>query len=83
MLWMVQRLFYGKADGNLHMHDLNMREYVVLVPMIAMMLWMGIYSQSFLPSVSTQNTEILKMSQDRRTQVNERAIAVPEVRDAR
>ena len=73
MLWMVQRVFYGRADGNLHMHDLSTREYVALIPMIAMMVWMGVYSQSFLPAVSSQNTEILKMSQDRRTSVIEKA----------
>ena len=83
MLWMVQRVFYGRADGNLHMHDLGMREYFALVPMIVMMVWMGVYSQSFMPSVSQQNTEILKLSQDRRTAVNERALTTPGVRDAR
>jgi NADH-quinone oxidoreductase subunit M len=83
MLWMVQRVFYGKADGNLHMHDLSMREYVALVPMVAMMLWMGVYSQTFLPAVSSENTEILKMSQDRRAAAVERADTGVEVRDAR
>ena len=78
MLWMVQRVFYGKTDGNLHMHDLSTREYIALVPMIAMMIWMGVYSQSFLPAVSSQNTEILKMSRDRRA-----AMVATEVRDAR
>ena len=83
MLWMVQRVFYGKADGNLHMPDLSTREYAALVPMIAMMIWMGVYSQSFLPAVSSQNTEILKMSQDRRTTLIEKANVPAEVRDAR
>ena len=83
MLWMVQRVFYGKADGSLHMHDLSMREYAALVPMIAMMVWMGVYSQSFLPAVSSQNSEILKMSQDRRMVVLERAASLPEVQHAR
>ena len=73
MLWMVQRVFYGKADGNLHMYDLTTREYVALGPMIIMMVWMGVYSQSFLPAASSQNVEILKMSQDRRTVVIEKA----------
>jgi NADH-quinone oxidoreductase subunit M len=73
MLWLVQRVFYGRADGNLHMHDLSAREYIALVPMVAMMVWMGVYSQSFLPAVSSQNTEILKMSQDRRVVQVEKA----------
>ena len=78
MLWMVQRIFYGRADGNLHMHDLTTREYAALIPMLAIMVWMGVYSQTFLPAVSSQNAEILKMS--RRTVLIEKAM---EVRDAR
>ena len=66
MLWMVQRVFYGRADGSLHMYDLTKREYFALVPMVAMMVWLGVYSQSFLPAVSSENTEILKMIQDHR-----------------
>jgi len=33
------------------MPDLNLREWVVVVPLIAMMVWMGVYSKSFLDPV--------------------------------
>jgi NADH-quinone oxidoreductase subunit M len=95
MLWMVQRVFYGRvpgaavATGHGHghddhghghdhgdhghhgadshgMHDLTSREWIAIVPMVALMIWGGIYSQSFLPAISAQNTKILEMSKDTR-----------------
>jgi NADH-quinone oxidoreductase subunit M len=61
MLWMYQRVFYGNASDDLkhHMPELNMREWVCIAPLIVMMLWMGIYTQSFLPAVSETNSHIL------------------------
>jgi NADH-quinone oxidoreductase subunit M len=58
---MYQRVFYGNASDDLrhHMPELNMREWVCIAPLIAMMLWMGIYTQSFLPAVSETNSHIL------------------------
>lgn len=69
MLWMVQRVFYGKTSESVteHMHDLSMREWVALVPMVALMVWMGVYSQSFLPAIGAQNENILEMSKDTRS----------------
>jgi NADH-quinone oxidoreductase subunit M len=63
MLWMVQRVFYGKTPESVehHMTDLNLREWVALAPMIALMVWMGVYPQSFLPAVSAQNAQILQV----------------------
>ncbi|HEY4086927.1 MAG TPA: NADH-quinone oxidoreductase subunit M [Bryobacteraceae bacterium] len=61
MLWMYQRVFFGEASDDLkhHMPELNIREWVCIAPLIAMMLWMGIYTQSFLPAVSETNSHIL------------------------
>jgi NADH:ubiquinone oxidoreductase subunit 4 (subunit M) len=41
------------------MPDLVPREYFVMVPLIVMMVWMGTFPQSFLPSISATNTAIL------------------------
>jgi len=49
MLFLYRRLFYGplaKADVRA-MPDLNMREYVMFMPLILLVLWMGIYPASF------------------------------------
>ncbi|PIU32117.1 MAG: Fe-S-binding domain-containing protein, partial [Syntrophobacteraceae bacterium CG07_land_8_20_14_0_80_61_8] len=47
MLWMFQRVMYGKINNpmNLDLKDLSAREFVVILPMIAFMFWIGIYSQ--------------------------------------
>ncbi len=61
MLWLYQRTFLGKASENVahHMHDLTAREWAAIVPLIALMVWMGTYTQTFLPSISAQTARIL------------------------
>ena len=62
MLWMYQRTFFGETPETVrtHMRDLSPREFAVILPLIAMMLWMGMASQSFLPSIGAVNAGILK-----------------------
>jgi NADH-quinone oxidoreductase subunit M len=61
MLWLYQRLFFGQASEDLthHMPDLNLREYAIIVPLIALMLWMGTFTQSFIPPISASNAVLL------------------------
>jgi NADH-quinone oxidoreductase subunit M len=61
MLWLYQRVFYGKAshDVSHHVTDLTTREWAAILPLVALMFWMGIYAQTFLPAISAQNTTIL------------------------
>jgi NADH-quinone oxidoreductase subunit M len=65
MLWLYQRAFYGKASEGLahHMPDLSPREWAAIVPLIALMVWMGTYTQTFLPPISEQNALILQSTQ--------------------
>ena len=64
MLWMYQRVFYGEASDDVchHVHDLSAREFAAIVPLIVMMVWMGTYSQSFLPPVGKATSGILQQS---------------------
>jgi len=61
MLWLYQRVFYGEASDEVrhHMPDLKPREWAAIVPLILMMVWMGVYSQSFLPPVSKTTARVL------------------------
>jgi NADH-quinone oxidoreductase subunit M len=61
MLWMVQRVFYGETSAGVrdHVFDLRPREWAVIVPLLAMMIWMGVGSQSFLPTISATNQQTL------------------------
>jgi len=64
MLWMYQRVFYGEVSDGVrgHIPDLSAREWAAVIPLIAMMVWMGIGSQSFLPPVSQNTAVILKQT---------------------
>jgi NADH-quinone oxidoreductase subunit M len=61
MLWLYQRVFFGRASDDVshHMPDLNMREYAIIVPLIALMVWMGTFTQSFIPPISASNAVLL------------------------
>ena len=50
MLWMYQRVFLGKLTNpeNAGMKDLSARERMILIPILILMLWMGIYTDPFL-----------------------------------
>lgn len=65
MLWLYQRVFYGQAPDEVrrHVFDLNPREWAAILPLILMMVWMGIYSQSFLPAVRKTTARILEQTQ--------------------
>jgi NADH-quinone oxidoreductase subunit M len=62
MLWLYQRTFYGKASESVshHMTDLSGREWAAILPLLILMVWMGTYTQTFLPSISAQNARILE-----------------------
>jgi NADH-quinone oxidoreductase subunit M len=64
MLWLYQRAFYGKASESLkeHMHDLSPREWAAILPLLALMVWMGCYSQTFMPAIDATNASILEQT---------------------
>jgi NADH-quinone oxidoreductase subunit M len=75
MLWMYQRVFYGEVSEGVrhHVGDLSGREWAAVVPLLAMMVWMGVYAQSFIPAVATSTARVLEQ-----TQVNVRVrVAAP------
>ncbi len=49
MLWMFQRMFLGKVENpaNEGLKDLNWREVTVLVPLLIVILWIGLYPAPF------------------------------------
>jgi NADH-quinone oxidoreductase subunit M len=61
MLWMYQRTFFGKLNPEIkHFHDLQWRDWVPIVPLIVLMVWLGSYSQSFMPSISAATYQLLE-----------------------
>src|SRR4051812_13493358 len=64
MLWMYQRVFYGETSHEVrdHVPDLNLREWAAILPLIVMMVWMGVYSQTFLPVVGKNTARVLEQT---------------------
>ncbi len=53
MLWMFKRVFFGPQgelvkDEHHPLHDLNAREIAVMVPLVVMVFWMGLFPNHFL-----------------------------------
>jgi NADH:ubiquinone oxidoreductase subunit 4 (subunit M) len=44
------------------MPDLNTREWVAILPLLVLMVWMGVAAQHFLPSISASNAHTLSMT---------------------
>jgi NADH-quinone oxidoreductase subunit M len=50
MLWMLQRVLFGrvKNEKNKRLTDLNWRELGLLMPLLLLMIYMGVYPRPFL-----------------------------------
>ena len=49
MLWMYQRVIFGKVthEANLALRDLSLREWLVLAPILVFIVWIGVYPVAF------------------------------------
>jgi NADH-quinone oxidoreductase subunit M len=45
LLWALQRILFNPLDkpANTHIPDLNRRELALLVPLVAAIIWLGVY----------------------------------------
>jgi NADH-quinone oxidoreductase subunit M len=61
MLWMYQRVIFGEVTNpkNKQLVDLDLREKLILFPLVALIFWMGIYSESFLRKMDTSVNQVL------------------------
>lgn len=60
MLWMLQRVVFGKVTNpeNANLKDLNAREIGLILPLLALMLFMGVYPGVFLSRSKASVEEI-------------------------
>jgi NADH-quinone oxidoreductase subunit M len=65
MLFLYRRVVFGviTRDDVKAMLDLNWREIVVFVPMLAVVLWMGIYPSSFLKPIQPSIANLIESVQ--------------------
>jgi NADH-quinone oxidoreductase subunit M len=49
MLWMYQRVAFGAVthDENRSLRDLSLREWVVVLPLVLLIVWIGVYPAAF------------------------------------
>jgi NADH-quinone oxidoreductase subunit M len=64
MLWLYQRVFFGPAPEAIrtHVYDLTRREWTAMLPLVALMVWLGVGSETFLPAIRQTNAWILERS---------------------
>jgi NADH-quinone oxidoreductase subunit M len=79
MLWMFQRVMFGpiRHEENRALKDLNLREIVILAPLICLIVWMGVFPQFFLKKIDLSVQHFLY---DVKTRY-EAAIALPRAGD--
>jgi NADH-quinone oxidoreductase subunit M len=62
MLPMVQRIWFNAPDKeeNRNLQDLTGRELTVLLPLVAVMIWMGVYPKPFLDRTEASVEELIE-----------------------
>jgi NADH-quinone oxidoreductase subunit M len=62
MLWLYQRMMFGELtrEENRRLTDLSGREIALLVPIVVLMFWIGIYPNTVLRKMDVATTQILE-----------------------
>ena len=61
MLWMYQRVIYGKITRkeNEGLKDLSIREKIIIVPLLLLIFWIGIYPKPFLDRIEPAVKQVM------------------------
>jgi NADH-quinone oxidoreductase subunit M len=62
LLWLYQRVMFGSVthDVNKTLPDLNLREYAILIPLVFMAFWIGIYPKPFFNYINSPVDRIVR-----------------------
>jgi NADH-quinone oxidoreductase subunit M len=62
MLRVYQRVVFGQVTNprNRVLTDLDLREKLVLLPLVVLIFWMGVYSESFLRKMDGSVSQVLQ-----------------------
>jgi len=65
MLWMYQRIMFGKVTNpeNEKLKDLNLREKIILIPLIVAIFWIGIYPVNFFKKMEPSVKSLIENAQ--------------------
>jgi NADH-quinone oxidoreductase subunit M len=63
LLWMYQRVVFGPVTNpaNQGLRDMNMRELALLLPVLAFIVWIGVYPSTFLSLSSAKSKQIVAL----------------------
>lgn len=66
LLWMYQRVMFGSVTkpANAELKDLSKREWLVLVPIVVCIVWIGVYPSTLLQSTASASKRIVQMMED-------------------
>src|SRR5688572_8432379 len=59
-LRIVQKVFYGTEENVRDLSDLSIREKLILVPLVIIIIWLGVFPQPVLDTVSGANPSMKK-----------------------
>jgi NADH-quinone oxidoreductase subunit M len=67
MLWMFQRVMFGKLDNpkNQKLEDLNSREIAIMVPLVFLIFFMGLYPAPFINTMAPALDKVIAQSRVR------------------
>jgi NADH-quinone oxidoreductase subunit M len=68
LLWAIQRILFNPLDkpANARLTDLNGRELLLLAPLVAAIVWLGVYPQPVLDRMESSATQFVRMVEQRR-----------------
>jgi NADH-quinone oxidoreductase subunit M len=80
MLWMYQRVMFGKVTNSADhgLKDLNPRERLILIPLVLVIFWIGLYPKPFLSRMETSVASLLEFTDMKLAAQKEGRFSVPE-----
>jgi NADH-quinone oxidoreductase subunit M len=61
MLWLYQKVFFMNVNEKVAaLNDMNMREIVILIPLVVLVFWIGVYPNSFLGFMHVSVSHLLE-----------------------
>jgi len=76
MLWMFQRVMFGKCEKaeNLKLTDINLREKLVLLPLIILIFWIGLYPKPFLNAMAPSVENLIEQTTAKKMHLSQFAV---------
>lgn len=63
MLWMYQRVFLGDRPGKAApFADLDIREWVTILPLLALTVYLGVAANSLLPAIGSATSKVVEVT---------------------